>query len=62
MYTDELIGQWVKRLGRKRHKVESVINGELVANCGRRLRVEGYEAVMPPEAYRVVLYCSQCLP
>lgn len=57
-YSEELIGQWVWRPGSKGHSVESVVNGELVTNCGRRLRRDGYRLFS--EAHRYPVFCSQC--
>ena len=58
MYTEKLISQWVHRAGRQRHKVESVINGELITRCGRRLSVPGWSLslVAGPDD----LFCRQC--
>lgn len=58
MYSDDLIGKWVAKADRKAHKVESVINGELVTNCGRRLSAEGWTADHIGSSY----LCAQCAP
>lgn len=62
MYNSERwIGVWVRKrrpgkgYASRTHLVESVINGELVTNCGRRLTAPGYVAV-------AITYpmCKQC--
>ena len=34
------IGDWVRRTGRKWHLVESIIDGDAILKCGRRMGVE----------------------
>lgn len=63
-YTDELIGHWVQRTegqDSQLHKVESVIDGALVTNCGRRLTREGYES-RTGVVMQLPVYCKQCRP
>ena len=31
------IGNWVKRKGQKWHRVESIVDGDAVTRCGRRM-------------------------
>lgn len=55
-YTEEMIGFWVWRSGRKAHRIESVINGQLITNCGRWLRTEGWKI----SNYYGHSHCFQC--
>lgn len=63
-YTEELISFWVWRNERKAHLVESVINGELVTNCGKHLRTEGWQPADPPyvdpDEAPPGMYCQVC--
>lgn len=58
-YSEELIGEWVGNYSstRKIHKVESVINEELITNCGRRLGTWGWEPIAFPVSN---MLCKQC--
>ena len=58
MYSEQLIGKWVKRIHRRRHLVQTVINGELVARCGRHLTMDGWDVA--PEGLPAVHDCRQC--
>lgn len=66
-YTEDLIGDWVQRTegsgedSEILHKVESVIDGELVTNCGRRLKRPGYES-RTGVVMQLPRYCKLCRP
>lgn len=51
------IGQWIQRHGGKWHRVESVVAGDAITTCGRRMRNEiGFEA----SDVKAEPACKQC--
>lgn len=61
-YDENLKGQWVRRVGRKWHIVESIISGALITKCGRRLIAEGWTPNQTGMTAPSEWLCSQCTP